>query len=227
MDSAPAGRHWFDRLMGLGPGVHWRHHVLIAAATGTLIFAALYRIDDIAFRVLAAWTGGLLATLAATWAFILRSSPAEARAKAKAADPGGVGILVVFVVASLASLLGAIMVVASPDSADSAIVDRFELWLAMASVAAGWFLMQTSFALHYARLYWGAAEPGGLMFPGEPPDDVDFAYFAFGVGMAFQVADVTTTTTSMRRTVLLHATLSFVYNSAILALTINLLAGRF
>ncbi|CAA9548392.1 MAG: hypothetical protein AVDCRST_MAG59-1542 [uncultured Thermomicrobiales bacterium] len=227
MDPATVGRRRLDQLMGIGPGVNWRRNLLAAATTGTVVFAVLGAIDDVMFRLMAAWTGGLIATLVATWTFILRSTPDEARAKARAADPGGAGILAVFVAASLSGLLGAIVVVARPETANSRFLNGFDLWLALVSVAAGWFVMQTAFALHYAQLYWGGAEPGGLSFPGEPPDDVDFAYFAFGVGMTFQVADVTTTSTSMRRTVLIHATLSFVYNSAILALTINLLAGRF
>lgn len=227
MDAPPTGRHSTVPPVTFRPGSIWLRHLVIAGGSFAIVFLALSGVAEIDFRLLSAWTVALVSTLVAIWIFILRSTPEVARARARAADPGGVGILVVFVFASLASLLGAIFVVAGTAPATSELVDRLELWMVLLAVAAGWFLMHTAFALHYARLYWGGAESGGLVFPGEEPDDVDFAYFAFGVGMAFQVSDVTTTTTSMRRTVLLHATLSFVYNSAILALTINLLAGRF
>jgi len=65
-----------------------------------------------------------------------------------------------------------------------------------------------------------------LDFPGSEPDDVDFAYFAFGVGMTFQVADVAVTSKRMRRVVLKHSLFSFWYNLAIIALLINVVAGH-
>ena len=65
-----------------------------------------------------------------------------------------------------------------------------------------------------------------LEFRGGPPDDADFAYFAFGIGMTFQIPDVNVTTRQMRRVVLFHQLLAFAYNTAILALIVNLLAGR-
>ena len=64
------------------------------------------------------------------------------------------------------------------------------------------------------------------MFPDEhPPDDWDFAYFAFTIGMCFQVSDVSVVGHSMRRIVLGHSLLSFAYNTAILALALNVVAG--
>lgn len=84
-------------------------------------------------------------------------------------------------------------------------------------------------ALRYARLYYrddGAGE-GGLEFPGkEPPDDFDFAYFSFTIGMCFQVSDVSVSSRLIRRTVLVHSLVSFLYNTAILALALNLVFGR-
>ena len=101
------------------------------------------------------------------------------------------------------------------------------------TVAGGWLLLSTAYTLHYARLYYGEDdEPGGLVFPSASPesitmpDDKDFAYLSFTVGMTFQVSDVQVTTTRMRRAILLHAIVSFIYNLAILALVINVIAGR-
>jgi uncharacterized membrane protein len=88
-------------------------------------------------------------------------------------------------------------------------------------------LMQTSYTLHYPRIYYADGNgPGGLNFPGSDPDDLDFAYFAFGVGMTFQVADVAVTSKRMRHVVLKHSLFSFWYNLAIIALLINIVAGR-
>jgi uncharacterized membrane protein len=85
------------------------------------------------------------------------------------------------------------------------------------------------FALRYAHLFYRDDDEGvgGLGFPGKsPPDLFDFAYFSFTLGMTFQVSDVVIESQQIRRTALLHAVLSFAYNSAILALVINLVVAR-
>jgi uncharacterized membrane protein len=97
--------------------------------------------------------------------------------------------------------------------------------LCLATVALAWGMTQTAFAFRYARLYYRADSEGvgGLELPGkEAPDYFDFAYFAFTIGMCFQVSDVCVTSTQIRRTVLLHAVISFAYNSVILAFVLNL-----
>jgi uncharacterized membrane protein len=67
-----------------------------------------------------------------------------------------------------------------------------------------------------------------MSFPGGPrPDYQDFAYFSFIIGMTCQVSDVSITSRSMRRLALLHGLLSFAFNTAILALTINVISGLF
>jgi uncharacterized membrane protein len=67
---------------------------------------------------------------------------------------------------------------------------------------------------------------GGITFGGdEAPSYFDFAYFAFTVGMCFQVSDVTVTSCQIRRTVLAHALLAFAYNTVILAFVLNLVFG--
>jgi uncharacterized membrane protein len=98
-------------------------------------------------------------------------------------------------------------------------------------VCLGWFLIHTLFVFRYAHLYYfdsdrdGTAQRG-LTFPGTTdPDDYDFAYFSFVVGMTFQVSDVQITDPGVRTVVLVHAILSFAYNTAILALVVNLASG--
>ena len=97
--------------------------------------------------------------------------------------------------------------------------------LALATLAASWLLIQTVFALRYARRYH-SENPRGLLFPGEAePTYLDFAYFAAVIGMTSQVADVAITHPTMRRMVLLHGLVSFSFNLMVLALTLNLVAS--
>jgi len=65
------------------------------------------------------------------------------------------------------------------------------------------------------------------VFPSnDDPDYLDFAYYAFVVGMTFQTADVSITDRSIRRLTLVHGILSFAFNTLILALAVNLIFGK-
>ena len=88
-----------------------------------------------------------------------------------------------------------------------------------------WAVVHTVFALRYAHLYY-TDTPGGIDFKQEPmPDYHDFAYVAFTVGMTFQVSDTDINTRPMRRAILRHALLSWLFGAIIVAMTINLIAG--
>ncbi len=94
------------------------------------------------------------------------------------------------------------------------------------SVVFSWLVVNTVFVLRYAHLYYGAPEAGGVEFPGvHPPCYRDFAYIGFTVGMTFQVSDTAITDPAIRSTVLRHALLSFLFSVAIIATTINVIAG--
>ena len=103
----------------------------------------------------------------------------------------------------------------------------------MVAIGSTWCLMHTLFALHYAHTYFSLhhgprAEPGrtGLLFPGgEPTSYWDFAYFSFVIGMTAQTSDVVITSLRMRQLVLFHGLMAFVFNTTIVAITINILAG--
>jgi uncharacterized membrane protein len=100
--------------------------------------------------------------------------------------------------------------------------------LFVVSVSLSWFVVHLSFTFRYAHLYYGDLNASyskhvkGLEFPNdEHPDYLDFAYYSYTIGMTFQVSDVAAGSKSMRRLTLLHAILSFVFNTILVALTIN------
>jgi uncharacterized membrane protein len=100
-------------------------------------------------------------------------------------------------------------------------------FIAALGVISAWWILHTSYALHYAYLYYRSEESaGGLAFPGEQsPKQLDFAYFAFTIGTSFAVSDVAVTDPAIRQAVLGHQILSFFYNTSILALVIHLVTG--
>ena len=107
------------------------------------------------------------------------------------------------------------------------------LLLAAATVVSSWFLIHTVFTMHYAHAYYrdddddpSTIGSGGLEFPNEKePDFLDFAYFSFVIGMTCQVSDVQISSQGIRRLALVHGLLSFLFNTVVLALAINLASG--
>jgi uncharacterized membrane protein len=105
------------------------------------------------------------------------------------------------------------------------------LVFAFVTVVGSWLLLPTLFGLTYASAYYGANPDAGLAFPGAgpgfEPDHTDFLYFSFTIAVTAQTSDVGVTTRPMRRLVLLQSVLSFVFNTTILAFSINAAAGFF
>ena len=103
------------------------------------------------------------------------------------------------------------------------------IMVSAASIMLSWGFLNTLFALHYAHGYYGdyGEEHRGLDFPGGgEPGYWDFAYFAVVIGMTFQVSDVQVTSRELRRMVLVHGVIAFFFNVFIVAVSVNILAGR-
>ena len=100
------------------------------------------------------------------------------------------------------------------------------------AIAMAWMMVHASFAIRYAHLFYGdgnkhfSQHAKGLIFPEDNhPDYFDFAYFSFVIGMTFQVSDVVITSKGVRRLVLLHSIISFVFNTVIIAMTVSQVVG--
>jgi uncharacterized membrane protein len=178
-------------------------------------------------RTVAGWNAGALAQLVLTWRIILMAGPAETKRRAAIQDSGRTVVSVLVLAASTISIFAATVAFRNARAIAPHAAPELAL-LCLLAVVSAWTLCHTAFTLRYAHLYYrddGAV--GGLGFPGtEAPCDLDFAYYAFTVGMCFQVSDVTVTLHRMRNTTLAHALLSFTFNTAILALALNLFFGQ-
>lgn len=170
---------------------------------------------------------GALTLLSLFWATIAAATPLTTRARAAAEDPGRTAVYALVLLTSGSSLLATVALVhrakALPGPQGDALVA-----LSILNVALSWALTHTAFTLRYAHLYYREDDEGvgGVDFPGKAdPSYFDFAYLAFTIGMCFQVSDAAVSSPQIRRAVLLHALLSFVYNTAILAFVLNLLFG--
>lgn len=207
-----------------------RARLLAATAIGvatSAILAAIPGGPGWAPRLVAGWDAGAAVFLALAWSIIIRSNAVRTRRRAAAQDPGRNAVWAIVLVASTVSLFAAVALLRRAKEVAGG-QTALLLGLCLGAVITAWALTHTAYTLRYAHLYYrddGDGE-GGLDFPGgRSPEYFDFAYFAFTVGMAFQVSDVTITSTTIRRAVLGHALLSFAYNTAILALALNLTFG--
>lgn len=183
----------------------------------------------ILLRLLIAWDGFALTTLLVTWGIILVADVGHIRQVATREDPGRILSFGGALGAALASM-GAVVVLLSSLHTTADPLLRTHVTVSLVGVLTAWLLVHTLFTLRYAHLFYDATRgraEGGLEFPGnEPePDYLDFAYFSFVIGMTAQTADVSITDRSIRRLALLHGLLSFGFNTAVVALAINGLAG--
>jgi len=178
-------------------------------------------------RALAAWDiGGVVLSILA-WLVVVKSSAVKTAHLAAQEDPGRTAVWAIVLVASLVSMFSAgyVLRISKTAALDE---ERTLVALSLLAVALSWTLTHTSYTLRYAHLYYRDDEEGvgGLVFPGKgEPRYFDFAYFAFTIGMCFQVSDVIVEGSQLRAAVLGHALLSFVYNTTILALALNLAFG--
>ncbi|PZQ65754.1 MAG: DUF1345 domain-containing protein [Phenylobacterium zucineum] len=173
----------------------------------------------------------LVFLLSMTWA-IRGTGPDHIRARAAREDEGRHLILGLVLAASVASLI-AIAGELSLAKQSHGVVQAAHVAAAFWTVTASWLTVQAIFALHYAHEYYtargkGRQDAGGLAFPGgEAPDYWDFLHFSIVIGVAAQTADIAITAKGLRRLATLHSLVAFAFNTVVVALTINLLAGLF
>lgn len=179
-----------------------------------------------AIHLVLGWDAAGLTLLASTWEQIHHETALQTRRHAAKDDPGRALVRVIVLLTSTASLFAAGYVMRN---ARHIAPSRTALCVLLAgcliAVMSSWLLTHTAYTLRYAHLYYrdDAERGGGLDFPGkEEPDGYDFAYFSFTLGMCFQVSDVAVCSRQMRRTVLAHGLLSFLYNTVVLAVAVNL-----
>jgi uncharacterized membrane protein len=204
-----------------------RLRLAIAIGTGVATTLVLPARVGSAFRAVAGWDAAALALGALSWLLILRAVAAETRRLAAAEDPGRRAAWVIVILASVFSLFANAVVLRDVRTCAAETRDLF-IALCVTAVVAAWLLTHTAYTLRYAHLYYRDDDEGegGLTFPGDgAPAYVEFAYFAFTIGMCFQVSDVAVTSRQIRRAVLAQSLLSFAYNTAILATAVSLVVG--
>ena len=207
--------------------VRARPRLFLSAVLGIIVIGALSAVTEWkpATRLLVGWDVGVALYLILAFELMARCDVHHIRRRAVQQDDGAIAILVLTAIAALASF-GAI--IAELGTAQGATRTPAQLVIATATIVLSWVFTHMTFALHYAHEFYGerGRKDGGMAFPGkDEPDYWDFFYFSIVIGMTSQVSDVAVTTKSIRRTVTAHGVVSFFFNAALLALTVNIAAS--
>ena len=203
--------------------VYARPRTFIAIVIGIVTVLLLPASLRMVTRLLIGWDSFVAVYIVLAYVMMLRKQHDYIKRNAALQDDGRILILLVTQLGALASIAAIVFELgASSKSAP-------ELALAVITIALSWTMVHTTFALHYAHDYYRGTKPGGLQFPSgdskEKPDYWDFVYFSFVIGMTAQVSDVGITDKIIRRTATVHGIISFVFNTALLALMVNIAAS--
>lgn len=208
------------------------HHRQILALVIIAIVWFATRSFSLPSRIIVTWICYASTILAMDWIIILTLNPKEVRKKIQLEDSSITFIFIFIIGAAFISLFAVITLIQSGKSNSTEQTTEHAL-LAIGSVGVSWWLTHTVFTLRYAHLFYTKKEgtdeyEAGLEFPKElNPDYLDFVYFSFVIGMTFQVSDVEISSRRIRRLAWAHGILGFIFNTVIVALSINIISGLF
>jgi uncharacterized membrane protein len=203
--------------------VYGRPRTFIAIAVGIVAYFLLPGSLRPVTRLLVGWDVFAALYLVLVFTMVFRNGLAHIRRNAVLQDDGRFLILLVTALGAFASLAAIVFELGASNRSAPGLV------LATVTIVLSWAAVHTVFSLHYAHEYYRGGKPGGLQFPSgdqrEDADYWDFVYFSFVIGMTAQVSDVGITDKIIRRTATVHGIISFVFNTALVALMVNIAAS--
>lgn len=216
--------HWSEKLTGT-------KKLLISFTSAIIVYSIsyLFKIEP-NNRLILGWDMFCISMILFSWILFITTNSDDLCIVVEKQDDGLKIIFTVVLVAVFFSVFGTLALLIEKNET---IVNK--IWhtiISLSPVLLSWLLLHTIFTIRYAHLYHDhntlgtGSKIGGIEFPtNQSPDYLDFAYFSFVIGMTFQVSDVTVSSRAIRRFVLMHSLISFTFNTIIVALTINTLAG--
>jgi uncharacterized membrane protein len=202
---------------------------VIVACIGLIVAVVLLWFATWELAVLAGWDAAALTFLMSIWPIVLRADSSNAEQWARREDETRGSATLLLLGASVASLLGVGFVI-SLAGRESGPARALLVGVAVLTVVLSWTVVNTVYTLRYADLHFGSRAVGiafGDSAGQERPTYRDFAYVAFTIGMCYQVSDTTVRDSRIRRTVLFHALLSYLFGVVIVGGSVNLIAGLF
>ncbi|MBI3521069.1 MAG: DUF1345 domain-containing protein [Bacteroidetes bacterium] len=216
--------HWSENITG-------PQKLIISLAIALFSFGLLWFANmSMGNRLILGWDVFCIVMLFFSWVLFFSTNSDDLCVVVGKQDDGLKVIFTIVTIAICFSVFGAIILMLGTDESPRNKV--IHTLISLSPVLLSWLLLHTTFTIRYAHLYHDHDELntgsniGGINFPSEEaPDYLDFAYFSFVIGMTFQVSDITISSRAIRRFVLMHSLVSFAFNTIIVALTINTIAG--
>jgi uncharacterized membrane protein len=200
--------------------VYGRPRTFIALAVGVIAFWLLPGTLRLPTRLVVGWDVFTALYLVLAYIMMLRCDVGHIRRSAVMQDDGRFVMLLLTALGAFASLAAIVIELGASKGGTSGLI------LATVTIVLSWATVHTAFALHYAHEFYRSSTPGGLQFPSGDADAEadywDFVYFSFVIGMTAQVSDVGITNKVIRRTATVHGIISFVFNTALIALMVNI-----
>jgi uncharacterized membrane protein len=178
-------------------------------------------------RLMTAWNVTTWSYLALMVWMMARAEHAQVREIARREDENAVAVVVIVSIAAILSIAAIVLELGGIKDL-SAQQRSLRYAFTVATLAGSWLMVGVIFTLHYAHMYYSAAdERRPLHFPDDEvhPDYWDFLYFSFTIAVAVQTSDISIQTRPMRKAVLAQSLLGFFFNAAVLGLSINIAAG--
>lgn len=200
--------------------------LLVSALVGLLVgLGARMELSALQCTVIG-WDVFVWLYLIMIWVLMARADAKEVREFAEQEDESATMVLMLVCVSASASLFAIILQLAGAKDLEGT-EQVLHYVSTVATVLGSWFLVGTIFAVHYTRLFYNADDEPPLKFPGDTaqPDYWDFMYFSFTLSAAVQTSDVAIQQTAMRKVVLAHTVMGFLFNAVILGLSINIAAS--
>ncbi len=215
---------WFEKLHSIA-----KLFICLGIAIITYFIIQIEHLDLLTHFMIG-WDTFSLCMIIMSWITFRITTSQQIRQQSSVQDSSRTLIFIIIIISTSASFLAVLLLMVAKQESKS--LETLRLIIAISGMIFSWFLIHTIFTLRYAHIFYGddlknpKVHAAGLEFPDDKkPDYFDFAYFAFVLGMTFQVSDVQITSKRLRRLAMWHGLLSFGFNTIMIALTINLIAG--
>lgn len=216
--------HWIEKITG-------SKKLIIASALSIIIYGLLFYLNvNFNNSIILSWDTFCIFMLLFSWILFSTTKADHLCHIVTKQDENLKTIFSIVLIAIIFSLFGTLALLTKKNYTNE--YKLFHSIISISPVVLSWLLLQTTFTIRYAHLYHDHNELntgtniGGIKFPSKTkPDYLDFAYFSFVIGMTFQVSDIVITSRSIRRFVLMHSLISFIFNTIIVALTISAISN--
>ena len=201
----------------------------LVVSLGIFTILSIFKID-IFSRIIMGWDTFSFLMIILSWLLFFSTASTDLCSVVEKQDDGLKAIFFIILIAVCSSVFGTLVLMTQKN--EYSVNKIVHTIISLSPIFLSWILLHTIFTIRYAHLYHDhnklntGSNIGGIDFPGKiQPDYIDFAYFSFVIGMTFQVSDITISSKAIRRFVLMHSLISFVFNTIIVALSINTISN--